>query len=87
MSSFILCPECKYNIGKYTEFIKGCILFYKITNIKYYDNVDPSKSFFNNDFKEIYKEILDFLDFKICCRMHTITSADFYELKENATKL
>lgn len=87
MSAFILCPECKEFLGKYSAFIQGYILCYKMLNL-YICNVDPTKLDLTPNLIPDMKDILDALKIKkTCCRMHILTNADFYEFIDNRTEV
>ena len=87
MSGFILCLECKEFLGKYTSFIEGYILSYKMLNKKLC-SINPTKLDLTPNAIPGFKELLDVLDIKhICCRMHILTNADFYKFIINRIEI
>jgi len=87
MSGFILCPECKDLLGRYSSFIEGYILTSKMLN-KDICNIDPTKLDLTPNLIPDMKELLDTLGIKKeCSRMHILTNADFYKFIINRTEV
>lgn len=89
MSNFILCLECKKYLGKYKLFIEAYTMCIKMLDDKI-DSVSPDNmnTVPSLDLDINMGDLLDALKIdNICCRMHTITAADFFSFLDMKTEI
>lgn len=88
MSGFILCLECRENLGQYKDFIKAYELCIKMLNKNILDNCHPGKLEIEHNVIPDFSDLLDSLGLtKICCRTHLLSNADFYAYLDYRTEL
>ena len=87
MSGFILCLECRKNLGQYSDFIIGYIWSKKMLNIDNL-NIHPEKLGITHNVISDFSDLLDSLGLtKICCRTHILSNDDFYSHLSHRTEL
>ena len=76
--SFILCPECGYNIGAVSKFISLVKKGRNKRNNKKISNVNPEVIELCPDLVEPIGDIMDMAGVtKLCCRTHILGETDF----------
>lgn len=79
MGSFILCPECAFNLGEVAEFIDLAKQGYYKSNLKKsLSNINPDKLELCSNISKPIGFIMDAVGVtNICCRMHILGMTKF----------